>query len=145
MTDSLAKPRSAQAAPERIAASDAAGSDAQGTDRTDVKVVYWHRELPPLNAEAIAEHTIEATSCRVAGTIAHRDELWRRCYDDLMEQTRLRLEQEVARLGGHFAHIYEEAIDSRHDDVKGEAWLHGRFDYVLYRRSPTPGTPLHAR
>jgi hypothetical protein len=32
-----------------------------------------------------------------------------------------------------------EAIDSRHDDATGEAWLHGTFGYVLYRRPPSPG------
>jgi hypothetical protein len=35
-------------------------------------VVYWHRQLPPLRAEAIGEHTLEATSHRVPGTIAPR-------------------------------------------------------------------------
>ena len=44
----------------------------------NTKVVYWHREFPPLEAEAIGEHTIEATSCRVPGTIAQRDDLWHR-------------------------------------------------------------------
>ena len=51
------------------------------------KVIYWHRELPPLDAEPIGEHTIEATSSRVPGTIAHRDELWTRCEDELMAQS----------------------------------------------------------
>ena len=36
------------------------------------KVVYWHRELPPLDAEVIGEHTLEATSMHVPGTLAHR-------------------------------------------------------------------------
>ena len=48
--------------------------------------------------------------------------------------TRARLEQEVARLGGLYAHVVEESIDSRRDDATGEAWLHGRFGYVLYGR-----------
>jgi hypothetical protein len=38
--------------------------------------VYWHRELPPIDAEIIAEHVVEANSSRVLGTLAHRDELW---------------------------------------------------------------------
>ena len=29
--------------------------------------------------------------------------------------------------------VLSESVDSRHDDVQGEAWLHGRFTYVLYR------------
>lgn len=105
------------------------------------KVVYWHRSLPPLDAEIIGEHTVEAASARVPGTIAHRDDLWRVCYDDLMTRTQARLEQEVARLGGHYAHVFDEAIDTRRDDAKGETWLRGRFSYVLYRR-PTPRETL---
>ena len=99
------------------------------------KIVYWHRELPPLDAEAIGEHTVEATSGRVPGTLAHRDELWDRCHDELMTETHARLAQEVARLGGHYAHVLGESIDSRHDEASGESWLQGRFTYVLYRRS----------
>lgn len=102
------------------------------------KVVYWHRDLPPLEAEIVDEHTIEATSSRVPGTIAHRDDLWQVCYDDLMTQTQVRLEQEVVRLEGHYAHIFDEAIDIRRDEARGEAWLRGRFSYVLYRRPSTP-------
>jgi hypothetical protein len=102
------------------------------------KIIYWHRELPPLDAEIVGEHTVEATSRRVTSTFAHRDELWLSCHDDLMTNTRARLEQEVARLGGHYAHVLDEEIDSRHDDATGESWLHGRFTYMLYRR-PTAG------
>lgn len=100
-------------------------------------VVYWHRELPPIEAEIMGEHTIEATSMRVPGTLAHGDELWIRCHDDLVTQTERRLEQEMGRLGGHYAHVLDESIDARHDESKGEAWLHGQFTYVLYRR-PVP-------
>ena len=98
------------------------------------RIVFWHRQLPPLAAELVAEHTVEANSSRVVGTIAHRDELWDQCYRELMVNAENRLMQEVARLGGHFAHVLDEAIDPRHDDAAGEAWLHGRFSYVLYRR-----------
>ena len=99
-------------------------------------VVYWHRELPPLEAELISEHTVEANSNRVSGTIAHRDELWDQCYRELMANAESRLVQEVARLGGHFAHVHDEAIGPRHDEATGEAWLRGRFSYILYRRPP---------
>jgi hypothetical protein len=103
-------------------------------DERKAKVVYWHRELPPLDAELVAEHTVEANSSRISGTIAHRSELWDQCYRELMAAAERRLVQEVARLGGHFAHVHDEAIDPKHDDAAGEAWLHGRFSYMLYRR-----------
>jgi hypothetical protein len=103
----------------------------------DGKIVFWHRELPPLDAELMAEHTVEATSGRVEGIISHRDELWDRCYGELMSNTQARLAQEIARLGGHYGHVHDESIDIRHDDSAGEAWLHGRFSYMLYRR-PSP-------
>jgi len=98
------------------------------------KVIFWHRELPPSDAEAMEEQIVEATSGRVAGTIAHRDELWDRCYEDLMVRARARLEQEVARVGGNYAHVLDESVDSRHDGATGEAWLHGRFTCMVYRR-----------
>ena len=100
---------------------------------TDAKVVYWRQEFPPGDAELAGEYTVEAVSDRVPGTIAHRDELWAHCYDDLMRKAIERLEQEVERLGGRYAHVRDEAIESRHDDRAGETWLHGRFTYTLYR------------
>jgi hypothetical protein len=103
------------------------------TDAKD-KIIYWHSELPPLDAEAMGEHTVEATSRRVPGTLAHRDELWSRCYEDLMVEVRSRLEQEILRFGGNYAHVLNESVDSKHDDAVGLAWLHGRFTYMLYRR-----------
>jgi hypothetical protein len=98
------------------------------------KIVYWHRELPPLDAELLAEHTVEANSNRVAGTLAHRDELWDQCYQELMANAESHLVQEVARLGGDYAHVRHEELTPKHDDAAGEAWLHGLFTYVLYRR-----------
>jgi hypothetical protein len=95
-------------------------------------IVYWHRELPPFDAEQMGEHVVEATSARVASTLAHRDELWDQCYEGLMAGARARLEQEVVRLGGNYAHVLDESVDSRHDDVTGENWLHGTFTYMLY-------------
>jgi len=101
---------------------------------SQTKTVFWHRDLPPLEAELLGEHTVEAVSSRVPGTLAHRDEMWDRCYAELMAAAHARLNQEIARLGGHFAHVLHESVDSRHDDATAEAWLHGRFTYVLYRR-----------
>ena len=102
------------------------------TDANGTRIIYWHRELPPFDAQAMGEHVVEATSGHVPGTLAHRDELWSQCYEDLMAQVRIRLEQEVARLGGNYAHVLGESVDSKHDDISGEAWLHGRLTYVLY-------------
>ena len=85
------------------------------------KIVYWHRELPPLDADIMAEHSVEASSGRVSGTIAHRDELWDRCYAQLMDNVRERLTQEVTRLGGHYAHILDEHVDSKHNDVTNDS------------------------
>lgn len=97
------------------------------------KIVFWHRDLPPIAAYAVAEHTVEADSRRVPGTLAHRTALWDDCYRDLMARAEERLVQETTRLGGHFAHVHDEALEPRHDEAAGEAWLHGRFGYVLYR------------
>lgn len=97
--------------------------------------VFWHRDLPPIDADIVGEYVLEATSERVQGSIAHRDELWDSCYRDLIARTEARFEQEINRLGGDYAHVLDESIDSRHDAVTNEAWLRGRFTYVLYRRN----------
>jgi hypothetical protein len=101
--------------------------------QTSTNIVYWHRDLPPSDAEQMGEHVVEATSTRAPSTLAHRDELWGHYYEDLMSQARARLEQEVVRLGGNFAHVLDESVDSRHDDATGESWLHGCFTFMLYR------------
>jgi hypothetical protein len=100
----------------------------------DRKVVYWHRELPPLDGEILGEHVVEASSDRVCGSIERYGEQWDHCHAALMDQAAGRLVQEVARLGGHYAHVLDEHIDSKRDDVANESWLHGRFGYILYRR-----------
>jgi hypothetical protein len=97
------------------------------------QVIYWHRELPPLNAQPMGEHVVEASSFRVPDTIAHRNELWNRCELELMSNARDRLCQEIARLGGRYAHVLDESIETWHNPCAGEAWLHGRFTYMLYR------------
>jgi len=97
-------------------------------------IVYWHRELPPLHAEPLGEHLVEADSMHVTGSLVHRGDLWDRCYQDLMARLEDRLRQEAARLGGDYAHVLEESIDSRHDDRSGDVWLRGRLKYVLLRR-----------
>lgn len=98
------------------------------------KTIFWHRELPPRDAEPIGDHTVEATSARVAGTLQQHDGLWDACYQQLMDRAAVRLQQEMHRLGGDYAHVLTEEIEPRHDDRTGEAWMYGRFDYALYRR-----------
>ena len=100
---------------------------------SDDRWIYWHRELPPLAAEMVGEHVVEATSSRVPSSFAHCGELWGRAYRELMENAETRMKQEIDRLAGRYAHVLDESIDSRRDEVTGEAWLHGLFTYALYR------------
>ena len=102
--------------------------------------VYWHRDLPSSNARPMGEHVIEATSGRVPGTLEHRDDMWDRCYRELMARAMERLGQEVTRLGGDCAHVLAEHIEPRRDERTGEAWMYGRFEYVLYRSSSGEGS-----
>jgi hypothetical protein len=97
------------------------------------KTVYWHRDLPPIDARAMGEHTVEASSPRIPGTIARRDALWDECQHGLTAEVELRLTQEVARLGGRWAHVLNERIDTKRDAATNETWLHGSYTYVLYR------------
>jgi hypothetical protein len=103
------------------------------TTSAEPKTIYWHRDLPPLDAQAIGEHVIEAVSARVPDTISHRDDLWNRCEGELMVNTQARLRQELARLGGRCARVLRESIETRHNGATAEAWLHGSFTYMLYR------------
>lgn len=105
--------------------------------------IYWHRDLPPLDAEPIGEHVLEAASARVPHTMAYADELWNRCYEELMRNASERLEQEIARLDGDYAHVLEERVESKYSGATGESWLAGRFRYVLYRK-PRSAPPEHS-
>ena len=80
---------------------------------------------------------LRPTASRVAGTLAHRSELWDECYQDLMRNAESRLVEEITRLGGQFAHVHGESIGVKHDDAAGEAWLHGSFTYILYGQPVT--------
>ena len=95
--------------------------------------IYWHRDLPPVKAQPMGGHTLEAVSARVSGTLEHRNDLWTRCYHDLMAEATRRLEQEIVRLHGDGAHVVAEHIEPRRDERTGEAWMYGRFDFELYR------------
>jgi|EndMetStandDraft_4_1072995.scaffolds.fasta_scaffold47808_2 hypothetical protein len=112
-----------------------AATASSGHSEGDPRIVYWHRELPPLDTESLGEHTVEADSIRVPGTIAHGDDLWDECYQDLMARAHVRLAQEVHRLGGDYAHVLQETNGTRHDYATGEAWLRGRFTYVLLKQA----------
>jgi hypothetical protein len=102
-------------------------------DVTEQKSIYWRRELPPVDAEPMGEHVVEASSTHIPDTIAHRDELWCRCEDELMANAGKRLREEIDRLGGRYAHVLHESIEPRHSVCTGEAWLHGCFTYMLYQ------------
>lgn len=99
------------------------------------RTVFWHRELPPLDSEPMGDHVVEATSDRVPGSIERNGESWHRCYASLMAHTVERVEQELTRMGGHYAHVHDEHVESHRDDMANESWLRGRFNYVLYQRA----------
>jgi hypothetical protein len=103
-------------------------------DTNSPRTVFWHSELPPLEADAVAEHTVEADSERVTGSFTRRDERWQHCYGTLMHEARARLMQEITRLGGDYAHVLSEHVEQKHNYATREAWLHGVFTYTLFRR-----------
>ena len=109
---------------------------APGAKGIDQHVVFWHRELPPTDAEAVAEYVLEADSGHATDGLERGVEPWNRCYRELMANAERRLTEEVARLGGEYAHVHDETIVPKHDYAAGEVWLHGRFMYALYRRRP---------
>lgn len=104
--------------------------------------IFWHRELPPLDAVVCGEGEVEAVSRRVRSSLASRDRLWDACLTDLRRTAADRVEQEIARCGARYAHVLTEAVDTRRNDATGEAWLHGQFGYVLLKE---PGTAQAGR
>ena len=110
------------------------GDHMKGIARSS-KLVFWHRELPPRDAEPIGGHTIEAISDRVPGTFEHRDDIWDECYRQLLDRADRRLRQEIVRLGGAYAHVRGETLESRRDDRTGEAWMSGQFRLRAVRPS----------
>jgi hypothetical protein len=97
--------------------------------------IYWHRDLPPLDAEFLSEQVVEATSDPVPYHIDERDELWERCAGSLRTRLTERLEAEVARLGGAYAHVLEEDVTPHVDHPTRRYWLIGRVRYSVYRRA----------
>ena len=81
-----------------------------------------HRTDPVVDEIAICRRLMRSwwrntplkVSGRVAGTL-DRDELWDRWLPPAMSSAHARLVQEIARLGGHYAHVHDESIDTRHD------------------------------
>ena len=98
----------------------------------DKACIYWHRELPPIDAELTGEYVLEATSDRVRGSLAHRGELWDRAYHELMERTETRLKQEIGRLAATTLTfcVNPSTVGTTMRQVKR---LHGLFTHVLYR------------
>ena len=122
--------------------SDIAWKPAARSKSDSTRIELWHGELPSLDASAMAEHLVEATSARVPGKILHRDELWSQCYVDLMAKTATRLEQEVLRLERKYAHVLDESVDSRHDGATIESSLHGRSPRSSLYTIPTQNAVL---
>jgi hypothetical protein len=99
----------------------------------DKQIVYWHHDLPPFEAFVLDEYAIDIDGVRVPGTRVLRDEVLEWCRADLQRRCVARLEREVQRLDGHYAHVFCERIDATRDEAKDETWLHGRFRFSVYR------------
>ncbi len=105
----------------------------QATQRAPRKLVYWHRELPPLTDDVAGEYVVEAESYAVPASRPAEEELWQECHESLMKVACDRLEQEVRRLGGSSARVVEADIREKRDPLAGTLRLVGRFTYILYR------------
>jgi hypothetical protein len=66
--------------------------------KQETRMVYWHRELPPFNAEPLGSRP------------------GNHCKDELMLHANQRLVDEIVRLGGRYAHVLNESIDTKHGD-----------------------------
>ena len=52
------------------------------------KVIYWRRDLPPLEAEQIGDHVVEADSRHVKEDLSERGTLWDQRHDDVIGASR---------------------------------------------------------
>ena len=95
--------------------------------------IYWHRDLPPLDADVVAEHVVEAASDKADYHFDRRDELWHDCAPSLRAHLVERLESELDRLGGAYAHVLEEDVTPHVDYANAQYWLIGRARYSLYK------------
>ena len=65
------------------------------------KRIFWHADLPPLEAELVDEYRVIARSERIEYRFDRRTELWHRCVDSLRENLEHRIGQELDRMGSH--------------------------------------------
>ena len=96
------------------------------------KLVYWHRDLPPLHDRIEGEHHITAKSDVLTYDRMHADELWGKCFPSLERTLEDRLAQEIKRQSGHCAHVVEEHIHKKINHDTQTYWLEGEYVYVLY-------------
>lgn len=99
---------------------------------SEPKVVYWHRDLPPVAAEPVSEDEVEASGPHhPIGT--DEQELWARSREALLATAERRIAQEVTMKGGTFAHVSDDHVEAHSDHTIGESWLRGRYSFVIYR------------
>jgi len=111
-------------------------TSADHPDMTDRQTrIYWHRDLPPLDADAVAEHTVDAVSDKADYHFDRRDELWHDCAPSLRAHLVERLEAELDRLGGAYAHVLEEDVTPHVDHANAQYWLIGKARYTIYKRT----------
>lgn len=107
----------------------------QAVDQADVvepRLIYWHRDLPPLSEQMEGEHEVSATSERVHFSWADQSTQWKECHEQLMANGEDRMRQEVNRLGGSCARVLTEEVTSHRDDATQEFWVAGRFRFLMY-------------
>ena len=100
------------------------------------KLIYWHRELPPLSEALAGEYVVEAHSDPVPYRLTEHDALFDRCLPNLKARLAERVEQEIHRLGGSCAHVLDEHVEPHIDNSTGEYTLRGRLTYVLLVHPP---------
>ena len=96
-------------------------------------IVYFDDVLPPADAQPAAVVRVAVDSRHVSGALAEGGRSWWTCHDELTTLARERIAHEVKRRGVRYARVYSECLETRQSQSTGEAWLHGRFDCVLYR------------
>lgn len=101
--------------------------------------IFWYHELPPLSAQVLDTHVLEAQSDPIPWRFADRETLWAESQPSLDAAVRERLTQELDRLGAAYAHVVDEHIEEHTDPATATFELRGRYDYVAYVDADSAG------
>lgn len=94
--------------------------------------VFFHRAWPPIGARPLGEGFVEARSTPRRATHDERTAHWAAAQAELDDLARLRIEQELDRVGATYGHVFDEHVEDHVDSAADTFQLRGRYRFVTY-------------